>query len=356
MKSRLVKSISRIIFLLSVMVVFHACNKSTKQDDKTLFGKEKPVKENLKLHRFDKALFEYNNQDPQNKEQYLLSLEKEYKPMFAASLSDKQYLSVIKSFVEDEQMRQANKLIAEAYPDLNWLEDGLAEALGRIRSIRSDHAKSEIYTLILGPAEYSFAYQNRILVYPEFSAISLDLYSMNVLSSHPYYKTIPEYLRGSLTKDNILPDYVRVYLQEITFRDVPLQSQNPEATLLDCIIDEGKYAYAVSSVLPRYKLQYVLRYTEQQQKWVEQNEYNIWSYIIQNQLLYCKDRTKYLSLIAEGPTTRGISDSPSRIGNYIGYKIVEAYMNENSITIDSLFKINDSEVILKSSKYKPSKQ
>lgn len=355
MKSRSGRLKSRVILCLSIMLIFNACSKTTKQDEKTLFGKEEAKKETVNIHRFEKALFEYNNQDSQNKDAYLRSLEKEYKPMFAASLSDEQYFSIVKNFVSDEQMQQANKLVSEAYPDLKWLEKELAEALSKIKNIRTDNNSTDIYTLLVGPAEYSFAYQNRILVYPEFSAISLDLYAINVLSSHPYYKTIPEYLRIGLTKDNILPDYVRVYLQEITFRDVPLQSQNPEATLLDCIIDEGKYIYAVSAILPQYKMNHILRYNPQQQEWVGKNEYNIWSYIVQNQLLYCKDRTKYLSLIAEGPTTRGISDSPSRIGNYIGYKIVEAYMNENPISIDSLFKISDSKTILTTSKYKPKK-
>ena len=108
-------------------------------------------------------------------------------------------------------------------------------------------------------------------------------------------------------------------------------------------------------MLPEYGLNTIFRYTPAQQQWVEANEYNIWTYIIQNQLLYCKDRTKYLSLIAEGPSTKGINNAPARIGNYIGYKIVCEYMDKNPITLDSLFKIDKSEQILKASGYKPKK-
>ena len=239
---------------------------------------------------------------------------------------------------------------------MKFLEAALAQALPKIRKIRQDTCKTNIYTLIIGPAEYSFAYQNRILVYPAFSTISIDAYCMDSLSEHPYYKSMPKYLQTCLTKDNIAPDYIRTYLQEITFKDIPLQNQNPDATLLDCIIDDGKYSYAVAALLPKTPLHNILRYTEEQQKWVEDNEYNIWSYIIQNKLLYNKDRTKYLSLIAEGPTTKGIADSPSRTGNYIGYKIVQAYMEKNPITLDSLFRTSKSELILKASEYKPQKR
>lgn len=61
-------------------------------------------------------------------------------------------------------------------------------------------------------------------------------------------------------------------------------------------------------------------------------------------------------LIAEGPETKGLSNSPARVGNYIGYKIVSKFMEENSVSIDSLMKITDATVILNASKYKPTRK
>lgn len=343
----------RLILLLLCTMIASSCSKRETQSDKTLFGDNKTEEEQISIHRFEQALFAPSKQTT---EQHLLSIEQDFKPMFAASLSDKQYMAVVKAFVEDAEMKKVYNIVKRCYPDMKFLETALAQALPKIRKIRQDTCKTNIYTLIIGPAEYSFAYQNRILVYPAFSTISIDAYCMDSLSEHPYYKSMPKYLQTCLTKDNIAPDYIRTYLQEITFKDIPLQNQNPDATLLDCIIDDGKYSYAVAALLPKTPLHNILRYTEEQQKWVEDNEYNIWSYIIQNKLLYNKDRTKYLSLIAEGPTTKGIADSPSRIGNYIGYKIVQAYMEKNPITLDSLFRTSKSELILKESEYKPQKR
>lgn len=343
----------RLILLLLCTMIASSCSKRETQSDKTLFGDNKTEEEQISIHRFEQALFAPSKQTT---EQHLLSIEQDFKPMFAASLSDKQYMAVVKAFVEDAEMKKVYNIVKRCYPDMKFLETALAQALPKIRKIRQDTCKTNIYTLIIGPAEYSFAYQNRILVYPTFSTISIDAYCMDSLSEHPYYKSMPKYLQTCLTKDNIAPDYIRTYLQEITFKDIPLQNQNPDATLLDCIIDDGKYSYAVAALLPKTPLHNILRYTEEQQKWVEDNEYNIWSYIIQNKLLYNKDRTKYLSLIAEGPTTKGIADSPSRIGNYIGYKIVQAYMEKNPITLDSLFRTSKSELILKASEYKPQKR
>lgn len=315
--------------------------------------KENKEIENVHIQRFEQALFSANKSKDIDK--YLFSIEKEYEPMFATSLQNKEYLDVVKEFIKDKEMNNAYNIVKIQYPDLTKLEQELSFALSEIKKIKKDTLNSQIYTLIVGPAEYSQAFQNRILVYPEFSSISLDLYSIEKLSNHPYYKTIPQYLHTSLGKENIAPHYVNTYLKEITFRNIPLQSQNPEATLLDCIIDEGKYIYATQSILKDKQFNYIMEYTKEQLEWVEKNEANIWAYIIENQLLYNKDRTKYFHLIAPGPSTKNIANSPARIGNYIGYKIVESYMKENKIGIDSLFNTLDSQLILQQSKYKPKK-
>ncbi len=329
------------IFFLALIIFFLASCQESKE------------KKYVSIHRFEQALFSANKSKDVDK--YLLSIEKQYEPMFATSLEDTNYLNVVKEFIKDKEMNNAYNLVKIQYPDLKNLEEELSNALHEIKQIKQDTIDSEIYTLIVGPAEYSQAFQNRILVYPEFSAISIDLYSIEKLSNHPYYKTIPQYLHTSLGKENIAPHYVNTYLKEITFRNIPLQSQNPEATLLDCILEEGKYIYATEAVLEEKPLNYILEYTKEQLEWVEQNEANIWAYMIENQLLYNKDRTKYFHLIAPGPSTKNIANSPARIGNYIGYKIVQSYMKENSISIDSLFNTLDSKLILQQSKYKPRK-
>lgn len=328
-------------FFLALIIFFLASCQESKE------------KKYMSIHRFEQALFSANKSKDVDK--YLLSIEKQYEPMFATSLEDTNYLNVVKEFIKDKEMNNAYNLVKIQYPDLKNLEEELSNALHEIKQIKQDTINSEIYTLIVGPAEYSQAFQNRILVYPEFSAISIDLYSIEKLSNHPYYKTIPQYLHTSLGKENIAPHYVNTYLKEITFRNIPLQSQNPEATLLDCILEEGKYIYATEAVLEEKPLNYILEYTKEQLEWVEQNEANIWAYMIENQLLYNKDRTKYFHLIAPGPSTKNIANSPARIGNYIGYKIVQSYMKENSISIDSLFNTLDSKLILQQSKYKPRK-
>jgi uncharacterized protein YjaZ len=89
--------------------------------------------------------------------------------------------------------------------------------------------------------------------------------------------------------------------------------------------------------------------------WAEKNEYNIWGFIIQNGLLYSKDRVQYMNMISEGPTTKGLNGSPSRLGDYIGFKIVEKYMKQTNKSLKEMFETKDSKEILNKSTYKPKK-
>ena len=156
-------------FFLTLIIFFLASCKESKE-----------IK-NVSIHRFEQALFSANQS--QNVEQYLLGIEKDYAPMFTTTLENTEYLNVVKEFINDKEMKNVYNMVMSQYPNLNFLEEELSLALSEIKQIKEDTLNSKIYTLIVGPAEYSQAFQNRILVYPEFSAISIDLYSIEKLAN-----------------------------------------------------------------------------------------------------------------------------------------------------------------------------
>jgi len=48
-------------------------------------------------------------------------------------------------------------------------------------------------------------------------------------------------------------------------------------------------------------------------------------------------------------------EAPGRIAYYIGYKMVNEYMDNNEIDIEELMYLTDSRKFLQESKYKPTK-
>lgn len=342
------------IYVLMFLCVglFSACKKDNKEPKK--FYNADNIEESIKFKRFDIALFS----KPKNTlQEHLMSLQKEYPDMFQMPLSNKEYMEMVASMVTDVQMQTAQNIVEKEFADLDFLSKDLTSAFARLKEIYPQTSlPKNVYTLILGGADYSYGYANRVYMNDTlYYTISLDVYALNQLADHPYYKQYPEYMRKGLGKEFIATDFMRMYLLNKTFLHLPLKSFTGTASLLDCIIEDGKFSYFVKQLLPNYALNTIFNYNTEQMQWVEKNEANIWAYIIQNKLLFDTDRSKYLSLISEGPESKGLHGSPARVGNYIGYKIVECFIKENNITLDSLMKISDNNIILQQSKYKPKK-
>jgi uncharacterized protein YjaZ len=61
--------------------------------------------------------------------------------------------------------------------------------------------------------------------------------------------------------------------------------------------------------------------------------------------------------MTDGPFTSGFADqSPARLGAYMGWMIVRAYMQEaDGVTLRQLMENTDARQILKVSKFKPGK-
>ncbi len=344
---------SKILKILGVVAIFlfaYSCNKKeeTKFIDQTT-GKQ----ESIKVIRFDRELFAVPKP---NMEEFLKNLQTRCPEMFSASMEDKEYLQMIERFITDEYLLDAQDIVQRNYADLSFLEKDLTMAFANLQK----HSKGiklpqRLFSMILGPAEYSYVFENRCYTNGDYSAIALDIYSFPQIEKNPYYNTMPQYMTATLNKDYIASDFMRMYLKNVIYINTPNVQMNPDCTLLDAIIDEGKYSYITQNILPSYSLHQILRYTNEQLQWCEDNEKVIWAYIIENRLLYEKDRSKYMSLTAEAPTSKPLSDSPARVGHYIGYKIVKNFMDKEKISFDSLMHLTDSQGILKKSNYKPAK-
>lgn len=333
--------------------LFFSCKRNNTENIK--FYNNDNVEETIKFKRFDVALFARPKTTLQ---EHLLALQKEYPYMFQMPLSNTEYMNMVMSMVSDKQMQNAQNIVEREFPNLDFLSKDLTSAFARLKNIyHNTSLPKNVYTLILGGADYSYGYANRVYMNDTlYYTIALDVYALNKLANHPYYKQYPEYMRKSLDKQFIAPDFMRMYLLNKTFMATPLKSFSNNAALLDYIIEDGKLSCFVKYLLPNYPLNTILRYDSDQMQWVENNEANTWAYIIQNKLLYDTDRSKYLSLISDGPESKGLHGSPARVGNYIGYKIVESFIKENKIGLDSLMNIKDNYLILQQSKYKPKKK
>ena len=75
---------------------------------------------------------------------------------------------------------------------------------------------------------------------------------------------------------------------------------------------------------------------------------------MEHDLLFSSQEQDYRSFLNYSPFSKGMpKEAPGRVAYYIGYKMIEKYMNNHDITIEELMFLTDSRQLLKESKYKP---
>jgi hypothetical protein len=177
--------------------------------------------------------------------------------------------------------------------------------------------------------------------------IGLDMYLGSDVS---FYKLIglPQYKRQVMRKEYILPDAIKSWL--ISESEYDPNNQD----MLSQIIFQGKILYMADVLLPEIEDSLKICYTLDQLNWCAKNEGSIWAHVIDNKLLFSSNEKDISKLMNDGPFTPGLPrESPGRVGVWLGWQIVKAYMDkQRNIDLISLSKISPQE-ILQESKYKP---
>jgi len=168
----------------------------------------------------------------------------------------------------------------------------------------------------------------------------------------PYYDPMifPKYIKHWMDTEHIVPDAMRTYSNDIVGE---VQGEQ----FLDYIISNGKVLYLLDHFLPSTPDSIFLKFTSAQTKWCEDNEFNMWSHFVHEDLLYSTTQKDFRKLINPSPTSSGMpAEAPGRTGNYMGWQIIKAYMKRHpKTTLPELMKLHDSKKILQKSKYKPKK-
>jgi hypothetical protein len=126
------------------------------------------------------------------------------------------------------------------------------------------------------------------------------------------------------------------------------------APLVEQMIEAGKRQYLLDLFLPEMADSLKLGYTALQLKDCNSNEAEIWSFFIQNNLLYITEPEITKDYMNDAPNTPTLGTaSPGKIGNFVGLKIVQKWIDKKGkIAPDQLMQI-PARQLFEESKYKP---
>ncbi|MFM7668485.1 MAG: hypothetical protein ACKO7D_09920 [Bacteroidota bacterium] len=186
------------------------------------------------------------------------------------------------------------------------------------------------------------------------------LFSYNTLATNTDIGIGLEWYLGSenklIKKSSIqgLYDYMktgmdRKYLvRDVVYQWVYAQVQAPtDAKFAEDMVSWGKLLYCIEAALPDKEKSIILRYSSEKFKWAEENEKRIWKYFVEQKLLFKNDELLKLGYFNEAPYTKGLpKESPDRLGQYIGWKMVRKYMDENpDLALEKLVKVPFAQIM-----------
>tara|TARA_B100000963_G_scaffold25020_1_gene18754 strand:- start:83 stop:961 length:879 start_codon:yes stop_codon:yes gene_type:complete len=290
----------------------------------------------IKIGHFDHDFF---GMDSVNFDDDLLMLVKKYPDFFKIGF-DK---AMLKNRFFDTEIRELYNAADSIFSNTNELDAEILKAFQYYYYHFENHDSLKVYTWVS-----NFESLDPILVSENTVLISLDMYLG--AESH-FYITAPDYIKERLDKIYMLSDLFRYYFTS----NIPLSDNN---SLLASMVYYGKIHYLISSMLPNYSSHVVMGYTKDKMQWCISNEANIWAYFVENNLLFSSHQQNKVRFIEDAPFSKFYTsfdrESPGRIGQWMGMKIVEAYMNFHpDLTLTDLLNETDAQKILRESRYKP---
>jgi gliding motility-associated lipoprotein GldB len=318
----------KLIFLLISVFCFLQCKKN---DAIEIVDIKKTI--DLDVERFDKL---YAEATPKT----LPDLKKQYPFLFPTQFPD----SIWYAKLNDPIFKELNVEVSKQFPDNSKFENGIETLVSRIKHYFPEEKKPRVITLVNEVLIDKKAFYTNDLI-----LISLDTY---LGKDHKFYESFAEYQKANLEPQQILPDLVTNF----AFRKiVPSQDK----TLISEMIYYGKLHYLKDLLIPETPNYQKIGYSEMQEKFCIENELQMWSYLVEEKLLYDNTIKNYQRFIEDAPFTKFYleidRESPGKVGQWLGWQIVKSYMENNEVTLDQLLKTEPT-VIFNKSKYKPKKQ
>lgn len=302
----------------------------------------KVAESKIVIKRYEKALFSL---DRNHLRQSMATLYPDYAFFLGNQWQDTMNILRIHNFLNDPNIQELYDLTMKKYPDVAFLEKDLTSAFDRFRQAYPGKQVPKVFTYVSG-----LDIENPVYYSDTAMAIGLDIFlGSDVIA---YQKAgLPKYKIERFTKDHILPQSM------LAVSDILVRIDEKSNSLLDRMIMAGKALYFLDVMLPEVKDQFKIGYSAGQLEWCRKNEKNIWAFIIENQLLFSSDPQGVSKMMTDAPFTSGFAaESPGRLGAYMGWMIVRAYMKESDgITLKQLMEDTEAKNILKISKFKPGK-
>lgn len=300
--------------------------------------------ENVIFNTPDKVAFE--NEIQKYDDFYSIYLDK---VLSLKSDSDSSFYESFVGYTRDSLFADLRKKADERFGDMDEIQDDLTKMYRYFEYYFPQSVQvPRFYTFIADFAYQMFVFSDKG---QDAVGLGLDMFlspEINYKLVNPDNTYFSDYVTRSWNHDHVVQKVAFLHIMDI-------MGEPSGHRLLDQMIYNGKMLYIAKKVLPFVHDSIIHEYTLEQLEWCEKNQFEMWQFFIENKLFYETNLKKISSYINPAPASLEMPPaSPGRTASFLGLKIVEAYMKRHSETsLSDLLMMNDSQMIVDKSRYKP---
>lgn len=256
--------------------------------------------------------------------------------------------SIIVHRRQDSLSMAMHQSVLNTFPDQSAIMDSVKDVF---RYIKHYYPKFPIPSVYLFTGELDFA--NPVVYSAESNeiVIGLDWFLGGDYKAY-HLMGIPPYLYDFFEPGALKPQIS----YNISKHIVPFDIR--QGAFINRLIYEGKMMILQDAFLPEVSDARKIGFTEAQIEWCRVNEKSIYTYFIEEDMLFGSDRKLVERFIDPAPFTKFFTEtdreSPGRVGVWMGWQICRAYLKNNpEVELDDFIRNTRHDEIFQRSGYKP---
>lgn len=261
-------------------------------------------------------------------------------------------LILLETFLKDSIIMDLQKKTKLAFGDFAEVKSEIELMLKHLKYYFPESPIPNLYTFISEFGYQMFIFQDKngkdgvgigldMFLHPEISYKMVD----------PENTNFSDYVTRSWNKEHVSKKLCDIYVADIA-------GETPGHRMIDQMIHNGKKLYIAKLLMPEVHDTVITEYTLKQLNWCNENELQMWTFFMENKLFFETNLSKINKYLNPSPNSPEMpAEAPGRTANYLGWKIVTAYMERYpATTVQELLKLSDAQAIMEKSKYKPDRK
>ncbi|RAW03215.1 gliding motility lipoprotein GldB [Pseudochryseolinea flava] len=226
--------------------------------------------------------------------------------------------------------------------DLSTLKAQFNQAFSNFKHYYPDFNPPKVKTMISGLLDTDMIVSDSVII------VSLDFF---LGKEGKYRPRVYDYQLAKYDPEDIVASLMLVYGIDTRFNATDVKDK----TVLAEMISYGKAFAFAKHMLPCVPDSTFIWYTPQEMAGSKNNQDLIWARFVQDEILFSTSNEDKRNYLGERPITTQVGEKcPGRIGLFIGWQIVKAYMDSHpEMTLQQLMQVGDAQKLFKDSHYKP---